>query len=90
MILRTFKNVLQVVKRVCARLYSFKGQTRIPGRHESTLIHKCGKAIPKGAVYAARPFFCNDDLLAFAAVLQDGCSQHLSTWRFDWRVVLSN
>ena len=86
----TFKDILQIVKRVCARVFSIEGQVRLPGRHESTLIHKCGKAIPKGAIFAARPYFSPQDLHAFAAVLQDGCGQHLSSWSFDWRVVLSN
>ena len=86
----SFRDVMQVVKRVCARTFLCDTQDRLPGRHESTLIHKCGKAIPKGAIFGARPFFDPKDLVAFAAILQDGCGQHLSSWSFDWHVALSN
>lgn len=79
----TFLSVLKVVKRLCSRIFQLECQTALPGVHQSTLIHKCDKAIPKGAIYGARPYIAGSELAIFAGILLEGCGQSLQTWKFD-------
>ena len=79
----SFTEVLKVVKKACSFVFHRPDQGLLPGRHESTLIHKCGRAIPKGSIYGARPLFSTRELEAYGRLLLDGCSQKITTWSFD-------
>lgn len=80
----SFTEVLKVVKKACSFVFHRPNQGLLPGRHESTLIHKCGRAIPKGSIYGARPLFKTCELEAYGIrLLLDGCSQKIATWAFD-------
>ena len=53
----------------CCRHHFFcDEQTFIPGCHDSTWAHKCGRALPKGSIWQARPHFTtlNSRSLAFS------------------------
>ena len=86
----TFVEVLKVVKKACSFVFHRPPQELLPGRHESTLIHKCGRAIPKGSIYGARPLFSTSELEAYGRLLLDGCGQKITSWAFDVSACVSN
>lgn len=54
----------------------------LPGSHRRDESHHCGKALPRGILLDARPFFSKGELETFAKLILDGGGRTLKTWRF--------
>lgn len=77
-----FSEALKHFKKAIVAVIGTPNQKYIPGRYCSTEAYKCGRALPKGAIFGTRPFFASNELQAFAALLLEGCGQNLATWSF--------
>ena len=77
-----FCDALKHFKRTIVAIMATPDQTLIPGLYRSTEAYKCGRALPKGAIFGARPLFTFEELERFAGILLEGCGQSLTTWRF--------
>lgn len=75
-------NLTRVLKKWCALLFQQSEQTLLPGVHLRDGIHLCGRAIPKGVIAHARPWFSTQELEAFASKLLAGGGRSLKTWDF--------
>ena len=76
----TVAKVQKVLKRAAGIIFAVPSQKVIPGVHDSTWAHKCGRAVPKGSIRCARPLFTDPELEMFANLLLDGKNQSLKTW----------
>ena len=76
----TVAQIQKVLKRAAGIIFSLSGQQLIPGLHDAVWAHKCGRALPKGSIRSARPFFADPELECFAHLLLDGKNQSLTTW----------
>ena len=85
----SFNDALKHFKRSVVSILSQPGQSIIPGMYRSTEAYKCGRALPKGAIFGARPFISTTELEKFAHILMEGCSQNLATWSFPLSLCLA-
>ena len=85
----SFNDALKHFKRSVVSILSSPGQSIIPGVYRSTEAYKCGRALPKGAIFGARPFISTTELEKFAHILMEGCSQNLATWSFPLSLCLA-
>lgn len=76
-------------RKILVGIFALPSQHLRPGMHNATAARKCGRALPKGTVEGAGPFVSHAELLKFAAILLDGCSQSLSLWGFSLSVCVS-
>ena len=78
----TLADVTKTVKVACDIIARIRSQNLLPGRHKRDKSHKCGKALPRGVILDARPFFAKAELETFAKLILDGGGRTLKMWRF--------
>ena len=80
---QNFASLAKFIKRVCDTVFNLQRQKFLPGKHERDQSHSCGRAIPRGAIFGARPFFSRAELQGFAKLIMEGGGRTLKTWQFD-------
>ena len=78
----TFVQVQKAVRKSAGLIFSVAKQQILPGEHWATWAHNFGRALPKGSIGYARPFFSHTELSSFANILLEGRNQKLSLWAF--------
>lgn len=78
----SFQDAPKHFKMAVVFIMSEPGQMLVPGTYIATEAYKCGRALPKGAIFGARPMLQPDELCSFATILLEGCGQNLATWSF--------
>ena len=77
-----FVHVQKAVRKSAGIIFHVAKQLILPGEHWATWAHKCGRALPKGSIGFARPWFSLSELTSFANILLDGRNQKLESWAF--------
>lgn len=77
-----FNDALKFFKKAVVVIMTREQQRFVPGYYNATEAYKCGRALPKGAIFGARPYIEPSELCCFAGILLEGCGQNLATWSF--------
>lgn len=80
---QTFGHLVRFIKRVCDLIFDLSAEKILPGKHERDQSHSCGRALPRGAIFGARPLFSHDELAAFANLILEGGGRTLKTSQFE-------
>ena len=78
----TFGSLVRSVKKWCSAIFAIEGQCLLPGIHKRDGHHVCGWALPRGAIFGARPYISEQELRHFADLLFAGASNSLLSWCF--------
>ena len=77
-----FTHVQKAVRKSAGLIFHVAKQQILPGEHWATWAHKCGRALPKGSIGLARPWFSHAELSLFAKILLEGRNQKMESWAF--------
>ena len=78
----TFGSLVRGVKKWCCEIFAIEGQCLLPGIHKRDGHHACGWALPRGAIFGARPYISEKELRHFADLLFAGVGNSLLSWNF--------